>query len=95
MLDSHVSTVIEKNKNMLVPYYIMAAYSYYVQDDPIISDSLYDCIGKELLKNFDGVEHYHKHLLDIDQLSAGTCLIKYPEIIKGAVSDLRKRHRSN
>ncbi len=29
---------IESNPNMLVPWYIMAAYAYYVEDDPLLSE---------------------------------------------------------
>lgn len=80
---------ITKNKNMLIPWYIMAAYAYYVNDDPIISDSLYDTLAKQILLEYDNIQHQHKHLIDKDQLEAGTCLIKYPSIIEGAVKELR------
>lgn len=90
MLDKYCEEVINDNINMLVPYYIMTAYAYYVEDDPIISDAYYDNLAKLLLKHYDEVEHQHKHLINTDQLKAGTCLIKYPSIIKGAVNDLRK-----
>jgi hypothetical protein len=88
MLDSYCKKII-KNKNMLVPWYIMAAYAYYVNDDPIISDALYDSIAKQLLIHYDDINHHHKYLLTKEQLEAGTCLIKYPHIIEGAVKELK------
>ena len=93
MIDKHCLDIIEKNMNMLVPYYIMAAYSYYIEDDPIISDATYDQIGKWLLENYDIVEHQHKHLIDKEQLEAGTCLIQYPTIIKYALENLREHKK--
>lgn len=95
MLDKYCDEVINDNINMLVPWYIMAAYAYYVEDDPIVSDGCYDNLAKLLLKHYDEVDHQHKNLIDIDQLKAGTCLIKYPTIIKGALDDLRETTHCN
>jgi NAD-dependent DNA ligase len=88
LLDSYCLK-ITKNKNMLVPFYLMAAYAYYINDDPIISDVIYDHMAKELLKNYDDIHHHHKYLINKEQLEAGTCLIKYPTIIKNAVESLK------
>jgi hypothetical protein len=89
LLDVYCEKII-KNKNMMIPWYIMAAYAYYVNDDPIISDSLYDSLAKQLLLHYDEIQHHHKHLITKDQLEAGTCLIEYPSIIEGAVKELKK-----
>ena len=94
MIDNHCLKIIENNMNMLVPYYIMTAYSYYVEDDPIVSDATYDQITKWLLEYYDVVDHYHKHLISKEQLEAGTCLIQYPSIIKYSLGDLREKTRS-
>ena len=80
---------IDRNNNMLVPWYLMSAYAYYVEDDPIISDNVYDRLAKRLLENFDNIEHQHKHLISKEQLEAGTYLGEYPSMIKGAVKELR------
>jgi NAD-dependent DNA ligase len=77
------------NINMLVPWYLMAAYAYYVEDDPILSDMLFDRMGKKLLTHYDEVEHMHKDLISKSDLDAGTFLGKYPSRIKGAVAALR------
>jgi hypothetical protein len=70
---------------MLVPWYLMASYAYYVLDDPILSDAMYDGMSKQLLAQFDNISHYHKHLLSKDMLEAGSFLGEYPSIISGAV----------
>ena len=41
--------------------YLMAAYAYYVEDDPIMSDWHFDMLAKYLLENYDTIEHQHKH----------------------------------
>lgn len=72
------------NHNLLVPYYIMMAYRYYVKDDPIVSDSLFDKTAKKLLKVWDQIDHYHKDYLNKDMLEAGTYIGDYPAIAEGA-----------
>lgn len=89
-MDDEFISRIENNVNMVVPLYLIAAYAYYVKDDPIISDSLYDSMANTFLSFYDQIEHRHKHLVDKDSLSAGTCLIKeYPSIVDGAYQSLR------
>jgi len=69
--------------------YLMCAYAYYVEDDPLISDSEFDQLAEELLQNYDSIEHMHKHLVTKKDLEAGTYLGEYPELVKGAVRDYR------
>ena len=64
--------------NMLVPYYLMHSYLYYEINDSIITDYEYDEI-------WDSITHYHKHLIDVDALGAGTGYqIKYNKRIANA-----------
>lgn len=77
--------------NMLVPYYIMMAYRYYCKDDPLVSDSLFDKTAKCLLKNWDNIDHYHKHYLSKDMLQAGTYIGKYPTIARDSSYRFSKR----
>ena len=37
-LDQKAAELFAENINMMVPYYLMASYAYYKQDDPIFSD---------------------------------------------------------
>lgn len=90
LLDKECFDLIDTNINMLVPWYLMAAYAYYVEDDPILTDQMYDNIVKKLITHWDEIEHQHKHLLTLDSLKAGTYLGEYPSRVRGAVRDLRK-----
>ena len=86
-----ITNRITDNPNMLVPYYLMLSFAYYKQDDPIVSDAFYDKLARKLLKEYDNIEHYHKHLISKDALEAGSYLGEYPSIVEGALNDLRKK----
>lgn len=75
--------------NMIVPWYLMAAYAYYVDDDPIITDSVFDRLAKQMLDMWDMIDHVHKDLITKDMLEAGTYQGEYPSRIKYAVQALR------
>ena len=73
-----------------ISFYLMCAYSYYVEDDPIVGDWLFDNLAKWLEEHIDELEHQHKHLISKDDLKAGTYLGDYPEMVKGAVNHFRR-----
>lgn len=75
---------------MAVPYYLMASYAYYIQDDPIFTDGFYDTLAKRILDNWDNITHWHKNVLNKDDLEAGSFLGEYPGIVQGALASLRK-----
>lgn len=90
MLDDHAAEIFAKNVNMMVPYYLMASYAYYKEDDPIFTDAFYDTLAKNILAQWDNITHYHKAVIDKDALAAGSFLGEYPSIIEGALKSLRK-----
>jgi hypothetical protein len=94
MLDDHAAQLFAKNINMMVPWYLMAAYAYYKQDDPILSDTFFDSMAKTMLTVWDDIEHYHKHLITVDDLEAGSYLGEYPSIVESALSDIRPKNKS-
>lgn len=87
--ESEAGKVIAENPNMLIPYYIMASYAYYVEDDPIFTDSFYDEMAKTILEWWDNIDHYHKSYLNKDALNAGSYLGNYPPIIETALESFR------
>lgn len=89
-LDKMCMDVTDDNVNMYVPWYLMAAYSYYVEDDPILSDSRFDRMARTMLERWDEIEHHHKHLITEKDLEAGTYLGEYPSRVKCAVQQLRE-----
>mgnify|MGYP000151754754 FL=1 len=95
ILDDYAAELFSKNINMMVPYYLMASYAYYVEDDPIFSDAFYDNLAKTILAVWDSIEHRHKHILNTDMLEAGSFMGEYPSIISGALESLRKNIGKN
>ena len=94
MFDEHAKSLIEANINMTVPYYLMASYAYYVQDDPIFTDGFYDGLAKTILDNWDNITHRHRDVLSKDDLAAGSFLGEYPSIVEGALKSLREQPKT-
>ena len=89
MLDDYAAGIIAENINMMVPWYLMASYAYYIEDDPILTDGFYDDLAKTILAAWDDITHRHRDVIDRDALEAGSFLGEYPSIIQGAVAELR------
>ena len=89
MFDLRLQEMIDNNANMAVPWFLMAAYAYYRQDDPILTDGAFDRLTTFMLNNWDKIEHRHKNFITKGDLEAGTYLGQYPSIIPGALDSLR------
>ena len=84
------------NKNMLEPYYLMFSYAYYKENESLITDSEYDQICQDLITNWHDITHWHKSLLNLESLKAGTGYdIKYPPRVVGAAIALIKENQLN
>jgi hypothetical protein len=91
--DRYVRSIVDHNANMLVPHYLMACYAYYVMDNPIISDELFDHMTKRLIKEWHDVTHWHKEHITMDDLVAGTGFaISYPVRTRCAAERLSYMH---
>lgn len=92
-IEKACADVCEDSINMMVPWYLMAAYAYYVEDEPIIGDAMFDLMAKRILTHWDEIEHRHKTYLNKDMLEAGTFLGDYPPQVQGAVRDIRDTYK--
>ena len=90
MLDNHAAKLFAKNINMMVPWYLMASYAYYKEDDAILTDGFFDDMGKTMLACWDEIEHFHKEHISKGDLEAGTFLGEYPSRVEGGLSTVRK-----
>ena len=72
--------------------YLMCAFAYYQLDTNWIPDSEFDQLGKDILANYDNIEHMHKHLVTKEMLDAGTYLGEYPNMVIGATHDYINTH---
>ena len=76
-----------------VAMYMMAAYAYYQEDDPIMSDWQFDQLALQLLEEYDRWS-LHPHLPSQDDLRAGTYLGEYPKVVKLALNAYRRTFHS-
>lgn len=60
------------NKNSCIAWYLIASYSYYLRDESLLSDEVFDKMCLHILENWDTLEHKLKHLVSKESLSAGT-----------------------
>ena len=73
--------------------YLMCAYAYYEENTNLIPDAEFvqgAMAAKDILANYDKIEHMHKHLVTKKDLEAGTYLGKYPKMVIGATRDYMK-----
>ena len=76
-----------------VAMYMMAAYAYYQEDDPIMSDWQFDQLAVQLLEEYDRWS-LHPHLPSQDDLRAGTYLGDYPKVVQLALNAYRRTFHS-
>lgn len=80
--------------NHLISQYLVHSYLYYQLDNSTVSDGEYDNLAKQILENWDNIEHPHKHLISKDALHAGTFLLsedEYPTIVKDTAKMMKNK----
>ena len=70
--------------------YLMCAFAYYQLDTNLIPDSEFDQLAKDILANYDSIEHMHKHLVTKKDLDVVTYLGDYPTIVRSATKQYIK-----
>ena len=92
LFDVHMYKAVKRSVNLYVPWYLMAAYAYYVEDDPILSDAVFDGMARTMLEKWENITHQHKHCITVGDLRAGSLLLAdYPSRVIGAVETLKKK----
>lgn len=92
-LDKELTDAIDRNPNMMVPWYIIASYAYHEEDDPILSDGMFDRLRKRMIGKWDEIEHYHKEYITLDMLKTGTYTDKYPKRVELGLESLRSSYK--
>lgn len=88
-LDKEMHDFIDMNMNLSVPWYLLASYAYYVEDDPILTDAAFDRLARLMVEKWGELKHEHKEFLSLDMLEAGTYTGEYPKKVKGGLDALR------
>ena len=95
MLDDYAAEIFADNINMMVPWYLLASYAYYKQDEPILSDAFFDAMGKTMMERWNDIIHFHKHFITLNDLEAGTYLGDYPSRVEDALKELKAQRGIN
>lgn len=89
-----VDKLVTENPNLLVPWYLILSYAYYIMNETIVSDYLYDqiCLRlKDAIETFS-IDHRHMHLCDISRLEEGTAFHlteeEYPRIAESSAKSM-------
>jgi len=90
--DQDCRQIITDTPPASVAWWLMASYLYYHEDQPILSDAMFDELTHFLIERWDDVEHPHKHLISAQDLAAGSGFAiskdHYPAIVIGAAQRL-------
>ena len=92
MFDEVCLRLTTANKNLLVPWFIMASYAYYENDRPLLSDASFDDLTKRLAEAWREIKHMHKSLIDETDFKTGHYL-QFPNRIRYAVKWLEKNEK--
>ena len=87
--------VQKMSHGQLIHHYLLSSFSYYILHSSPMQDEAFDWLCKELLDNYDNIDHTHKHYVDKEALKAGTAYhmkeSDYPLIVQhGAEHYIRK-----
>jgi len=72
MLDAQLQSTLAMAPHAAVAWYLMASFAYYHRDKALISDGMFDHVGKVLHDNWAFFQHPHKHLISPADLVAGS-----------------------
>lgn len=92
-LDSGELSFGDLNFVALTNIYVYCSYAYYVLDEVLMSDMMFDLLCAWLYQNFDileitGVWHVGKLILK-ENLHAGTCLVdEYPKMFRDIATEM-------
>ena len=72
----------------------MSSYLYYKEDKAVLLDSEFDLVCKRLYDEWDDIVHWHKELINKEDLIAGTgyAISKYPDRVKFAAHSFYHRY---
>ena len=103
LLDDYCKYIVSKNKNMLLPWWLMACYAYYELDQILLSDTYFEFeLAEQLKKNYPKITHHHKSVIEkhkeqmLDsngKLDFKTAFMikEWPERVAGATKCLLKK----
>ena len=74
MYDDICLQITQSQPNLLIPWFIMACVTY-EQGEPILSDSVFDEISKQMIEKWDTLSHPDKECIEIGTLNKGSSIM--------------------
>lgn len=94
VLDNLYQAAAKAAPQAIIPWWLMASYLYYVHDVSMLSDGLYDQMSQDILRDWEELEHKHKHLIPLENLESGSLYTwtadDYPVTTRGAAIHLAR-----
>lgn len=89
-LDLDCLDCIETDISNAIPWFILSSYAYNVEEDPVISDFVFEKIKKRIVENWDDINHKYKENLDVD-IVKGLCYTReYPKHSERGLKHLKE-----
>ena len=99
MKDDEARASFKVNPNSVISWILAGSYSYYILDEPILSDTVFDNMCKYVFNNWDKIEHQHKHLFTKEDMENGSLFMlkpdQYPLIVQVSVGMWVRQVREN
>lgn len=70
--DERCRVDFKTNPSSCIAWYLLSSYAYYVKDESLLSDPVFDKMCLYILTNWDILEHKLKDFVPKESLSAGT-----------------------
>lgn len=83
MLRKH--TIERMLPGQLMQHYLLASYCYYHLSQSPLTDDAFDRLCVRLAAAYPTLDHQHKHLVSMEDLDAGTCLLQaeqFPRLVQ-------------
>lgn len=79
----------------MVPWFLITSYGYYQLDVSLLTDERFDQLCRDLLAEWETIEHRHKCFISLEDLKAGTgyATNQWPSMVVGGFHYLHRRLR--
>lgn|SRR6056300_1164368 len=88
-LDKECMDDIETTKDHCIPWFILACYSKYEKQDPLVSENRLERLARICLTEWENIDHEYKCLLTKEDLNSKLFTGEYPKPMERIYKQLR------
>lgn len=71
-LDEYVKQLVARNVSSAISWWLLGSFAYYMLDETLFSDELFDELNELIIEHYDTIEHVNKDMVTPERLSAGS-----------------------